>query len=146
MVYLIHASNRTNEMEISGKFINRNFADMRADKLITEMPKGQHYTIENKYDQIKVFYDENIIETFKIMETPDNEFAVVHYDDLTNNIEMCFDITFATLEDAANALVEEIESTSYYSTFEEKDDDDNLIYGEYEDEEGYAHVYKVIGK
>lgn len=145
MFYLMHANNSKTELEIVARFVEKHFAKCRMEKIINEMPKGQSFMIENENDQTKVSYDINIIDTFKIVEIPDKEFAVIHYDDETNNIENYFDMSFGTLEDAANALQEEIETTSYRPLFEEKDTDDNLVYGEYGDTEDYVNVYKVIG-
>ena len=145
MFYLMHANNSKNELELVARFVEKHFAKCRMEKIINEMPKGQSFMIENENDQTKVSYDINIIDTFKIIEIPNGQFGVVHYDDETNNIEMFFEDSFCSLEDASSAMEEEINNTYYCPYFEEKDDDDNLIYGEYEDKEEYAHVYKIIG-
>lgn len=146
MIYLLHASNSNNELEIVGRFADMHFAKNRMETLVHHLlPKGQSYSIVNDYGITKVSYDINITEVFAIFDIPSGEFDIFHYSDETNKIEMLSETTFCTLEDAAAALEEEIETTDYKAIYEERDDDDNLIYGEYEDKEDYMHSYKVVG-
>lgn len=146
MIYLLHASNSNNELELVGKFADIHFAKNKMEKIVSDLlPKGQSYSIVNDINQTKVSYDINITETFSIFDIPSGEFAIFHYSDETNEIEMLSETTFCTLEDAAAALEEEIETISYKAIYEERDDDDNLIYGEYEDNEDYMHTYKIVG-
>lgn len=145
MVYLMHASNRNNELELVAQFADIHSAKNKMESLVEEMPKGQCFSIENGINKVKVSYDINIVETFAIFDIPNGEFAIFHYSDETNEIEFLFETNFCELEDAAADLEEEIETTDYKAVFEERDDDDNLIYGEYEDSEDYMHAYKIVG-